>query len=85
MVRVVCTKNNNGRVFIAKEPLSRLKFKFLSAKVLGAGAMVTYLKLRVQGIQELVQLCDEGPSALSECLHHLAGIMPGNRVLGHAL
>ena len=53
--------------------------------MLGAGAMVIYLKLQVQGIEELVKLRDEGPSALSECLHHLAGILPGKYVLGSAV
>ena len=77
MVRDSYIKNSD-QVSIAIKPLSRLKnLNFLSAKVLGAGAMVTYLKLRVQRIKELVKLGDEGVSALVECLHHLAGILPG--------
>ena len=85
MVKDVCIKNND-HVYIAIEPVSRLNIlNILSTKVLGAGAMVTYLKLRVQRLQERIKLHDEGPSALSECLHHLAGILPDKCVLGCAV
>ena len=49
----------------------------MSAKVLGAGAMVTYLKVRFQSIEELVKLSDIVVGTLSECLHNLAGILVG--------
>ena len=46
--------------------------------------MVTYLKLRVQGVKDLVKLSDKGVSTLLECLHHLAGIFPDICKLGRA-
>ena len=56
----------------------------MSAKVLGAGAMVTYLELRVQRVKELVKSLDKGVSTSSESLHHLAGILVGICDLGSA-
>ena len=44
--------------------------------------MVTYLKLRVQRVEDLVKFPNKGVSTLSECLHHLSRILVSIRDLG---
>ena len=50
--------------------------------MLGAGAIVTYLKLRFQPVEELVKLSDKVVGTLSEGFHNLTGILVGICDLG---
>ena len=54
----------------------------MSAKVLRARAMVTYLKLRFQSVKKLVKLVDVVVGTLPEHPHNFTGILVGICDLG---
>ena len=53
------------------------KKSFFIRQVLGAGAMVTYLKLHLDSVEQLIELVDVVAVPLAERLHDLAQIIVG--------